>query len=93
MRWLAWQPTPTPPPPAPPAAPPANPWLPPVDGYRHLAEVVAWNHLVHDALLHELELGRLPILLGGDHCLGIGSISAVSPASPSRAAAQARLAR
>ena len=22
---------------------PANPWLPPVDGYRHLAEVVAWN--------------------------------------------------
>jgi len=57
---------------------PANPWLPPVDGYRHLAEVVAWNHLVHDAVLHELELGRLPILLGGDHCLGIGSISAVA---------------
>jgi arginase len=57
---------------------PANPWLPPVDGYRHLAEVVAWNHLVHDAVLRELELGRLPILLGGDHCLGIGSISAVA---------------
>jgi arginase len=26
----------------------------------------------------ELALGRLPILLGGDHCLGIGSISAVA---------------
>ena len=57
---------------------PANPWLPPVDGYRHLNEVVAWNQAVHDAVHTELGLGRLPILLGGDHCLGIGSISAVA---------------
>ena len=57
---------------------PANPWLPPVDGYRHLQEVVAWNQAVHEALYAELQLGRLPILLGGDHCLGIGSISAVA---------------
>ncbi len=57
---------------------PANPWLPPVDGYRHLNEVVAWNQVVHDAVHTELGLGRLPILLGGDHCLGIGSISAVA---------------
>ena len=57
---------------------PANPWLPPVDGYRHLDEVVQWNQAVHEAVLSELTLGRLPILLGGDHCLGIGSISAVA---------------
>ncbi len=57
---------------------PANPWLPPVDGYRHLAEVTAWNQLVHDAVYRELADGRLPILLGGDHCLGLGSISAVA---------------
>jgi arginase len=57
---------------------PTNPWLPPVDGYRHLPEVVAWNLAVHDAVHAELALGRLPILLGGDHCLGIGSISAVA---------------
>lgn len=57
---------------------PANPWRPPVDGYRHLAEVVAWNRAVHDAMFAELGLGRLPILLGGDHCLGLGSISAVA---------------
>ncbi|MBC7715472.1 MAG: arginase [Pseudorhodobacter sp.] len=57
---------------------PANPWLPPVDGYRHLNEVVAWNRAVHDAVYAELGLGRLPILLGGDHCLGVGSISAVA---------------
>jgi arginase len=57
---------------------PANPWLPPVDGYRHLNEVVAWNLATHHAMHAELALGRLPILLGGDHCLGIGSISAVA---------------
>lgn len=57
---------------------PANPWLPPVDGYRHLNEVVAWNQAVHEAVYAELQQGRLPILLGGDHCLGIGSISAVA---------------
>ena len=57
---------------------PANPWLPPVDGYRHLNEVVAWNQAVHEGVYAELQLGRLPILLGGDHCLGIGSISAVA---------------
>jgi arginase len=57
---------------------PANPWLPPVNGYRHLGEVAAWSRLVHDAVHRELELGRLPILLGGDHSLAIGSISAVA---------------
>jgi arginase len=57
---------------------PSNPWLPPVNGYRHLAEVTAWNHSLHDAVYAELQLGRLPIVLGGDHCLGIGSISAVA---------------
>ncbi len=57
---------------------PANPWQPPVDGYRHLDEVVAWNRTVHEAVHAELLLGRLPILLGGDHSLGIGSISAVA---------------
>jgi arginase len=57
---------------------PLNPWLPPAQGYRHLDEVIAWNHGVHDAVLAELRLGRLPILLGGDHCLAIGSIGAVA---------------
>jgi arginase len=57
---------------------PSNPWQPPTEGYRHLPEVVAWNRLVHDAVHAELADGRLPILLGGDHCLGLGSISAVA---------------
>jgi arginase len=57
---------------------PANPWLAPVNGYRHLGEVVAWNTAVHHAVLAELNAGHLPLLLGGDHCLGLGSISAVA---------------
>ena len=57
---------------------PPNPWQAPVEGYRHLDEVVAWNQAVHNAVHAELGLGRLPILLGGDHCLGLGSISAVA---------------
>ena len=57
---------------------PSNPWLPPVNGYRHLDEVVAWNTTLHEAVHTELSQGRLPIVLGGDHCLGMGSISAVA---------------
>lgn len=57
---------------------PANPWQPPVSGYRHLAEVVAWNEAVHEAVHGALKAGEMPILLGGDHCLAIGSISAIA---------------
>ena len=57
---------------------PFNPWLPPHDGYRHLDEVAAWNRAVMRAVHAELAGGRLPILLGGDHCLALGSITAVA---------------
>jgi arginase len=57
---------------------PSNPWLPPSEGYRHLREVVQWNRAVFDAVRAELEAGRLPIMLGGDHCLAVGSITAVA---------------
>lgn len=57
---------------------PANPWQPAVNGYRHLAEVAEWNRTLHTAMLAELQQNRLPIMMGGDHCLGMGSISAVA---------------
>jgi len=57
---------------------PGNPEAAPVAGYRHLDEVRQWNQATHDAVLTQLQAGRLPIMLGGDHCLGIGSISAVA---------------
>ena len=57
---------------------PVNPWQPAIDGYRHLPEVVEWNRLTMDAVYASLTRGELPIVLGGDHCLGIGSITAVA---------------
>src|SRR5262245_12019124 len=57
---------------------PNNPWLAPFGGYSHLAEVIEWNRKVHDAVHADLQAGSVPILLGGDHCLSIGSISAVA---------------
>ncbi len=57
---------------------PRNPWQPPADGHRHLAEVVAWNRAVMEASAAELAAGRMPVLLGGDHSLAVGSITAVA---------------
>jgi arginase len=57
---------------------PMNPWTGPEAGYRHLVEVEVWNRQVMQAVRAELRQDRLPILLGGDHCLAIGSITAVA---------------
>lgn len=57
---------------------PDNPVQPPVDGYRHLPQVIEWNKALFDAVSAELADGRLPIILGGDHCLAIGSITAIA---------------
>uniref|UniRef100_UPI00334090C1 arginase n=1 Tax=Castellaniella defragrans TaxID=75697 RepID=UPI00334090C1 len=57
---------------------PPNPCLPPHEGYRHLSEVVQWNRLLYAAVEAQLRAGRLPVVLGGDHSLGIGSIGAVA---------------
>lgn len=57
---------------------PATPWAAPSDGLRHLDEAVAWNRAVYDAVDAALGAGRLPLMMGGDHSLAIGSISAVA---------------
>ncbi|MEP6791845.1 MAG: arginase [Ramlibacter sp.] len=57
---------------------PPNPWAAPSGGLRHLDEVVAWNRLVFDSVAQVLAAGGIPLLMGGDHCLAIGSISAVA---------------
>jgi len=57
---------------------PFNPWLPPASGYRHLEQVVEWNRLVMDAVGAALDAGKLPVVLGGDHSMGVGSITAVA---------------
>jgi arginase len=57
---------------------PPTPWTPPSAGVRHLEEVVAWNRAVFDRVAAVLAAGQVPLLMGGDHCLAIGSISAVA---------------
>ena len=57
---------------------PSNPLETPKDGYRHLAEVTAWCRTVYDSVGNALNTGQLPIVMGGDHSLAIGSISAVA---------------
>jgi arginase len=57
---------------------PANPLALPIDGFRHLQETAQWSRLAHDAVYAELAIDRLPILLGGDHSMGIGSVSAAA---------------
>ena len=57
---------------------PLNPDAPARDGYRHLAEVTAWCRNLAAAVTEALQAGTLPIVMGGDHCLAIGSIAAVA---------------
>jgi len=57
---------------------PPNPQRSAEHGFRHLDEVTQWQQVVHDAVFAELQTERMPITLGGDHSLAIGSISAVS---------------
>jgi arginase len=49
-----------------------------VRGYRNFHEVLAWNRAVYTAVDHALSVGDVPVLLGGDHSLAMGSISAVA---------------
>jgi len=57
---------------------PPNPQTPPEQGLRHLAPARAWMQAVHQAVGQALDDGELPLMLGGDHSLAMGSISAVA---------------
>ena len=47
-------------------------------GLRNFAQVLAWCQAVHHAVHQVLLEQRLPLMLGGDHSLAVGSISAVA---------------
>ena len=57
---------------------PINPEGQRVGGYRHLAEVAVWCRNARDAVYASLVAGELPILMGGDHSLAIGSVAAAA---------------
>ena len=48
------------------------------DGYRNLDEVLSWNTAVYESIRVSLSKGAIPILLGGDHSLAVGSVSAAA---------------
>ncbi len=47
-------------------------------GYKQLHAVMLWNQAVYQQVSQALVGGHLPVLLGGDHSLAMGSISAVA---------------
>ena len=57
---------------------PDNPQDAPRGGFRHLPEVNAWCNALRPSVQRGLEQGLLPIVLGGDHSISIGSIAGVA---------------
>lgn len=57
---------------------PEYPHAEPVNGYRHLDETVLWCRYVHDAVLDMASPNRIPVVLGGDHSIAVGSIAAMA---------------
>jgi arginase len=63
---------------------PGNPEQPRSGDYRHLAEVAEWCRSVHDAVYASLGAGEVPVLMGGDHSIAIGSVAAAARYSAER---------
>jgi arginase len=57
---------------------PPNPDAAVKGGYRHLAETAEWCRNLQAAVTASLAAGRLPLVMGGDHSIAIGSIAAVA---------------
>lgn len=57
---------------------PANPHDDERIAYRNLDQVTLWCQQVHDAVYGAMQQGLMPVMLGGDHSLAVGSISAVA---------------
>ena len=57
---------------------PVNPMEASHEGHRHLDPVVTWCESVRDAVYKVLTSGGLPVMLGGDHAMAVGSVAGVS---------------
>lgn len=49
-----------------------------LQGCRNAAQITAWTEAIHDRSLDVLADGGVPIFMGGDHALSMGTVSAVS---------------
>lgn len=45
---------------------------------RNVADIVGWTHALEQRGFEAMEGGRLPIFLGGDHSLSMGSVSGIA---------------
>ncbi len=54
--------------------------LPPLsaDGSRNLAAVSAWCRLLSDTTFDVAQSGQLPLILGGDHSIAMGSVNGIA---------------
>lgn len=59
-------------------APPARGEADPLPGSRNSGEIQAWTHAIHNRAHALLGTGAVPIFLGGDHSLSMGTVSAVA---------------
>lgn len=48
---------------------------------RHIAEIAGWVRLIHDAAHDAAAEGTVPLFLGGDHSISMGSITGVARAA------------
>ena len=48
---------------------------------HHLSETIGWIETLHKAAFHALQIGQLPIFLGGDHSLAAGTVSGIAKAA------------
>lgn len=57
---------------------PPNPVEPPRDGYRHLEETAQWCEQIRNQVYQSLKKRQIPVMMGGDHSLAIGSVAGVA---------------
>ena len=50
----------------------------PRNGYRHLGSVVTWVRRVRDIAIEAFATDAVPLMLGGDHSISIGTLAAAS---------------
>jgi arginase len=52
--------------------------LPATGGVRNMATIAEWSRLLCRKTHDEMTLGRVPVVIGGDHSLSLGSVSGVA---------------
>lgn len=57
---------------------PPNPEEQPGNGCRNLREVSTWCRLLRDRVAEAAGEGMTPVVLGGDHCIAMGSIAGIA---------------